>query len=287
MEFYFMSGVLSLPAPAKLNLFLYITGRRDDGYHNLQTLFIFLDYSDRLDFELQDEDRISVLPAIPGVPETSNLIYRAAESLLPYRRKKSGIRVNLIKNLPMGGGIGGGSSDAATTLAAVNRLWECDLSVEDLAGIGKKLGADVPVFVRGRAAFAEGIGEKLVPVELQEKWYLVVVPDVHVSTKEIFCHPDLARDSPVRTWDELKFVKWSNDCQSLVKKIYPPVDQALVWLLKYAPSRMTGTGACVFGEFDERQAADEALQHLPDGWKAFVARGLNQSPLYRELNNLL
>ncbi len=279
-----MKKILNLPAPAKLNLFLYVTGKRADGYHDLQTLFIFIDYCDYLDFELTDEDCISVLPPIPGVPETSNLIYRAAEALLEYRREKKGIRITLRKNLPMGGGIGGGSSDAATALAAVNKLWKCDLSVDELAEIGRKLGADVPVFVRGHAAFAEGVGEKLIPVDLQEKWYLVVVPDVHVSTKEIFCHPDLKRNTPVRSWDELKKEKWENDCQSLVKKIYPPVDQSLEWLLKYAPSRMTGTGACVFGEFDDKTSAEGALRSLPGGWRAFVAQGRNQSPLYRELN---
>ncbi len=276
---------LTLPAPAKLNLFLYVTGKRNDGYHNLQTLFIFLDYSDELTFALTDKDEIAIEPAIPGVALTDNLIYKAIDSLRPYRKERRGISVNLVKKLPMGGGIGGGSSDAATALVAGNYLWNCALDTDQLAQIGAKLGADVPVFVRGRASFAQGVGEELVPVELPSKWYLVVVPKVHVSTKEIFTHPDLKRDSPVRAWEELKDSQWGNDCQELVKKLYPPVDNALDWLLKYAQSRMTGTGACVFGEFDDQKSALSALAEMPDDWEAFVAPGLNQSPLFTKLNN--
>ena len=276
---------LSLPAPAKLNLFLHITGKREDGYHNLQTLFVFLDHGDELDFETAPGDGVTVSPPIPGVPLEKNLIYRAVTSLAEFRRKQCGIRISLKKVLPMGGGIGGGSSDAATARVAANRLWDCGLSTDRLAEIGRCLGADVPVFVRGHAAFAQGVGEILQPVEVEEKWYLVVVPDAHVSTREIFCHPDLPRNAPVRNLAELRSRDFGNDCQDLVKKLYPQVANALEWLLKYAPSRMTGTGACVFGEFADRSGAEDAYRQLPDGWRAFVAKSLNRSPLYRALED--
>lgn len=282
-----MSCSLILPAPAKLNLFLHITGKRADGYHNLQTLFIFLDYGDLLTFTPVEDEKIVLESPIPGIAAEDNLIYRAAKCLEPYRKKNCGVRIDLDKRLPMGGGLGGGSSDAATTLLAVNLLWKCGLSEDELAALGCKLGADVPVFVRCKASFAQGVGEILQPVELPEKWYLVIAPEVQVSTKEIFSHPDLVRDTPVKNWQELATGSWHNDCENLVKKLYEPVAKSLDWLVQYAPSRMTGTGACVFGEFADYKSASQALDKVPSTWRAFVARGCCQSPLREKLDSYL
>lgn len=282
-----MNRTITLPAPAKLNLFLHITGKREDGYHNLQTLFTFIDKCDELTFTLTGSDNIEIVPEIPGVALEDNLIFKAASCLLADRKIQTGVRIELKKVLPMGGGIGGGSSDAATTLVAMNYLWNCGLSEDELARRGRILGADVPVFVRGKTAFAEGVGEILTPVDLPEKWYLVVVPHVHVSTKEIFTHPDLPRNTKVQSWSDLSKGKWHNDCEILVKKLYPLVANALDWLVKYAPSRMTGSGACVFGEFPDEHSANLVLKELPANWTAFVAKGCCQSPLIEKLDNYL
>ena len=274
------------PAPAKLNLFLHVNGRRSDGYHELQTLFIFLDKADRLSFEVDHSDSISITPEISGVPLEQNLIYRAAMLLKAKASHPVGARIQLDKLLPMGGGLGGGSSDAATTLVALNQLWQIGLDEEELATLGRALGADVPVFVRGYAAFAEGVGEKLSQVNLPETWYLVAVPPVHVSTALIFQDPDLARNTPKQSWSELRHGSWKNDCEPLVKKQYPEVAKALSWLLEYAPSRMTGTGACVFAEFSDETTALNALAKMPEWLQGFVAKGLNLSPLQTVLQQV-
>lgn len=274
------------PAPAKLNLFLHVNGRRSDGYHELQTLFIFLDKADRLSFEVDHSDSISITPEISGVPLEQNLIYRAAMLLKAKASYPVGARIQLDKQLPMGGGLGGGSSDAATTLVALNQLWQIGLDEEELATLGRTLGADVPVFVRGYAAFAEGVGEKLSQVNLPETWYLVAVPPVHVSTALIFQDPDLARNTPKQSWSELRHGSWKNDCEPLVKKQYPEVAKALSWLLEYAPSRMTGTGACVFAEFSDETTALNALAKMPEWLQGFVAKGLNLSPLQTVLQQV-
>lgn len=267
------------PAPAKLNLFLHINGRRADGYHELQTLFIFLDHGDWLSFAVDESDAIRLEPALPGVPLEQNLIYRAAALLKASQSRPLGVTITLDKRLPMGGGIGGGSSDAATTLVALNRLWDLKLDDETLAELGRQLGADVPVFVRGHAAFAEGVGEKLQPVTVPQKWYLVLVPPVHISTAAIFTDPELPRDTPKYSWATLQEMDWKNDCQELVKKRHPEVANALSWLLEYAPSRMTGTGACVFAEFETESAARKVLANAPNWLQGFVAQGVNLSPL--------
>ncbi|WP_409420611.1 4-(cytidine 5'-diphospho)-2-C-methyl-D-erythritol kinase [Pseudaeromonas sp. ZJS20] len=267
------------PAPAKLNLFLHINGRRPDGYHELQTLFIFLDHCDWLSFAVDESDAIRIEPALAGVPLEQNLIYRAAALLKASQSRPLGVTIRLDKRLPMGGGIGGGSSDAATTLVALNRLWDLQLEEETLAELGRQLGADVPVFVRGHAAFAEGVGEKLQPVTVPQKWYLVLVPPVHVSTAAIFTDPELPRDTPKYSWAALQEMDWKNDCQALVKKRHPEVANALGWLLEYAPSRMTGTGACVFAEFETESAARKVLANAPNWLQGFVAQGVNLSPL--------
>ncbi len=274
------------PAPAKLNLFLHINGRRPDGYHELQTLFIFLEHGDRLAFEVDDSDAVSLTPPMPDVPLEQNLIYRAAMLLKALSPRPLGARIRLDKRLPMGGGIGGGSADAATTLVALNQLWQLGLDDEALAELGRQLGADVPVFVRGRAAFAEGVGERLTPVQVPRKWYLVLVPPCHVATARIFQDPALIRDTPKQNWSELRSGARKNDCEPLVKKAYPEVAKALEWLLEYAPSRMTGTGACVFAEFDEEQEARKVLAQVPNWLQGFVARGATLSPLQTVLQQV-
>lgn len=273
------------PAPAKLNLFLYITGQRADGYHTLQTLFQFLDYGDTLSFEPRTDGVIRLLTPIEGVPEEENLIVRAARLLMQQALKTgrlpagSGADIQIDKRLPMGGGLGGGSSNAATVLVALNHLWHCGLSVDELAELGLTLGADVPVFVRGHAAFAEGVGEILTPVEPEEKWYLVAHPGVSIPTPTIFRDPELPRNTPKRSIETLLKCEFSNDCEVIARKRFRKVDEALTWLLEYAPSRLTGTGACVFAEFDTESAALQVLEQAPAWLRGFVARGVNLSPL--------
>ncbi|MFY8272788.1 4-(cytidine 5'-diphospho)-2-C-methyl-D-erythritol kinase [Pseudoalteromonas sp. SSDWG2] len=277
---------LSLLAPAKLNLFLHITGRRDDGYHELETLFTFLDYGDTLHFTLRDDAQIT-LAQMDGIAKEDNLIYRAAIKLKERYQElgltTSGVNISIDKCLPMGGGVGGGSSDAATTLLALNTLWGQHLTADELAKLGVSLGADVPIFVHGHSALARGIGEQLTPVEVPECWYVVVHPQVHISTAKVFTHPELKRDS------EKLPPKWQqaqhrNDCEPLVKKLYSEVEKTLQWLLKYAPSRMTGTGACCFAAFDNEQAAQDVLEKLPSKWQGFVAKSLNKSPTHTGLD---
>lgn len=283
-----MSAAISRnwPAPAKLNLFLHINGRRTDGYHELQTLFQFIDYCDMLDFKVTDSSELILHSNMAGVvADSDNLILRAAKSLQQMTGFKGGAEIWLDKRLPMGGGLGGGSSDAATTLVALNTLWNTQLSTEELAKIGLKLGADIPVFIHGFAAFAEGIGERLQVVSPPEPWYLVITPDAHVSTAEMFQDPLLPRDTPKLAIDTLMSQAWINDCQKLVVSKYPQVAKALGWLLEYAPSRMTGTGACVFGEFTQQQQALAALAKLPSDMQGFVAKGMNISPLITRLNH--
>lgn len=280
-----MTDNLILPAPAKLNLFLHITGRRADGYHNLQTLFRMLDVGDELSFQADDSGEIRFSCSDVSISGDDNLVVRAAKMLQALAAEGAGARIHLNKRTPMGGGLGGGSSDAATTLHALNVLWQLQLSTQQLADIGLKLGADVPVFVHGQTAFAEGVGERLQPVELPGCWYLVVTPDAHVSTAAVFTHPDLIRDSKPLTLADLMTSPWRNDCQPLVERLCPQVAITLQWLVEYAPSRMTGTGASVFAEFADELSARRALADLPANCRGFVARGLNQSPLLTALRH--
>ncbi|MCU8013094.1 4-(cytidine 5'-diphospho)-2-C-methyl-D-erythritol kinase [Shewanella sp. SM74] len=274
------------PAPAKLNLFLHVNGRRADGYHELQTLFQFIDYCDMLDFKVTETAELILHSNISNVvADSDNLILRAAKSLQQTTGFTGGAEIWLDKRLPMGGGLGGGSSDAATTLVALNTLWNTQLSTEELAKIGLKLGADIPVFIHGFAAFAEGVGERLQAVNPGEPWYLIIAPDAHVSTAEVFQDPLLPRDTPKLAIDTLMNQPWANDCQKLVVSKYPQVAKALGWLLEYAPSRMTGTGACVFGEFTQKQQALAALAKLPSEMQGFVAQGMNLSPLITRLSH--
>lgn len=273
------------PAPAKLNLFLHINGRRSDGYHELQTLFQFVDCCDQLDFRVTDTPELILHSDMSNVvADSDNLILRAAKSLQQSTGYRGGTEIWLDKRLPMGGGLGGGSSDAATTLVALNQLWNTQLSHDELAAIGLKLGADIPVFIHGFAAFAEGVGERLQTVNPAELWYLIIAPDAHVSTAAVFQDPQLPRNTPKLGIDTLLSQPWRNDCQELVVSKYPQVAKALGWLLEYAPSRMTGTGACVFGEFSSQQQALAALAKLPSDMQGFVAKGMNISPLIVRLN---
>jgi 4-diphosphocytidyl-2-C-methyl-D-erythritol kinase len=279
-----MNHSITLTAPAKLNLFLHITGRRADGYHNLQTLFQLLDHGDQLTFSATDDGDISLEPELIGVKPEDNLIVRAARLLQQHSNGQQGAKIQLTKVLPMGGGIGGGSSDAATTLLALNQLWDLNLPLDELAKLGAQLGADVPVFIHGRTAWAEGIGEQLTPVELPEKHYLVLTPNCHVSTVEIFSHKDLTRDTSAITVAAFLEQGGQNDCQPLVKKLYPEVAKALNWLVKFAPAKMTGTGACVFAECESREQAEAILEQAPADLKGFVARGVNLSPAHQQLS---
>lgn len=277
---------LTLPSPAKLNLMLHILGRRPDGYHELQTLFQFLDHGDELDFAVREDGQIRLHSDLAGVPHDSNLIVRAARALQEASGTRLGADIWLRKVLPMGGGIGGGSSNAATTLLGLDYLWGTRLGEDRLAALGLKLGADVPVFVRGKAAFAEGVGEILTPVEPEEPWYLVLVPQVSVSTAEIFSDPLLTRNSkPIKVRPVPKGNS-RNDCQPVVEQRYPEVRNALNLLNKFTCARLTGTGSCVFGAFPNKAEADKVSGLLTETLTGFVAKGSNTSMLHRKLQSL-
>lgn len=278
---------LTLPAPAKLNLMLHITGRRADGYHELQTLFQFLDYGDELSFALRDDGEVRLQTEIADVPHDSNLIVRAARALKQQSGCPLGVDIWLKKVLPMGGGIGGGSSDAATTLLGLNHLWQLGWDEDRLAALGLLLGADVPVFVRGHAAFAEGIGEILTPVTPEEPWYLVLVPQVSVSTAEIFSDPLLTRDTPPIKVRPVPKGNSRNDCLPVVTRRYPEVGNALNLLGKFTEAKLTGTGSCVFGAFPSKAEADKVSALLTETLTGFVAKGANISMLHRKLQALL
>lgn len=278
---------LTLPAPAKLNLFLHILGRRADGYHELQTLFQFLDHADELHFAPREDGQIRLHTDVPGVPHDSNLIVRAARQLQEQSGSRLGADIWLDKHLPMGGGIGGGSSDAATTLLALAHLWQLDWDEDRLAALGLSLGADVPVFVRGHAAFAQGVGEQLTPVDPEEPWYVVLVPQVSVSTVEIFSHPQLTRDSLPLKMRPVPEGNSRNDCQPVVEQSYPEVRNALNSLGKFTEARLTGTGSCVFGAFPSKAEADKVLALLSATQTGFVAKGSNVSMLHRKLQSLV
>jgi 4-diphosphocytidyl-2-C-methyl-D-erythritol kinase len=268
---------LILPSPAKINLFLHINGRRDDGYHELQTLFQFLDVGDSLAFTPRDDGQICLSCNDKSLEGDDNLIIKAAKLLQSQYAPHQGMSITLDKVLPMGGGVGGGSSNAATTLLALNKLWQLGLDSTTLCELGLTLGADVPVFVHGQAVFASGVGEVFTPFEPQEQWYLIAKPNCHVSTATVFQHPDLPRNSPLINPTSYRFDQTHNDCETLVKKLYPEVANTIGRLLEYAPTRLTGTGACVFSCFEDKQSAEEAMTYLPDGVSGFVAKGQNHS----------
>ena len=271
------------PAPAKLNLTLRILGRRADGYHRLQTLFQFLDVGDDLHLTVRPDGQIRLLIPVPGVPDEENLVVRAARLLQAVTGCQLGVDLRLDKRLPQGGGLGGGSSDAATTLVALNQLWGTGLGEDELAELGLALGADVPVFVRGRAAWGEGVGERLTPVMVPECWFLVMTPPCMVTTADVFRHPKLTRNSPSITIADFISGDDRNDCLEVVRGGYPPVARAIDWLDGFARARLTGTGACVFASFSSRTEAEDVLLQAPAELPGFVARGLNRSPLLDRL----
>ncbi|MGY6278326.1 4-(cytidine 5'-diphospho)-2-C-methyl-D-erythritol kinase [Methylomonas sp. MgM2] len=271
------------PAPAKLNLMLRITGRKPDGYHLLQTVFQILDLCDWLTFYPVDDGRVSLRSPIPGVPEQDDLTVRAANLLKAYAGCKQGVCIDIEKNLPMGGGLGGGSSDAATTLVVLNHLWGLGLSTQELMNFGLRLGADVPVFVFGHSAWGEGVGEHLQEILLPEQWFVIIKPECHVNTKEIFSAKELTRDSEIIKIRDFLAGDDRNDCTDVVCDLYEQVKKAIGALSLYGRARLTGTGACVFSQFSRREDAERAYSALQGAWSVFLAKGLNRSLLYGKL----
>ena len=270
---------LPVPAPAKLNLFLHVLGRRADGYHDIQTLFQLLDYGDELVFRPREDDAILRISGPTGVAQEDDLAVRAARLLRRAADCRQGAEIGISKRIPMGGGLGGGSSDAATTLLALNALWGLGLSRTDLATLGAELGADVPVFVLGRSAWGEGVGTQLTPVELPRRAYAVIKPPCDVPTAVVFQAPELTRNSPPMTISGFLSSGGRNDCLDVVRRRFPAVGVALAWLGRFGEARLTGTGACVYAAFDELADAQAAVAALPTGYLGFAARGLDRSPL--------
>lgn len=279
-----MTNTLTLLSPAKLNLCLLITGRRSDGYHELQTLFQLLDYGDTMHFSARADSAIQLSPEMPGVPHNSNLIVKAARILQHHTGCQYGATISIDKILPMGGGIGGGSSNAATTLLALNHLWQTKLSLEQLASLGLTLGADVPVFIHGQSAWAEGVGERLKPLKIDQKCYLVIKPGCEVATSKIFSHKQLTRNTSPITMAAVFEHNGLNDCEKVVREQHPEVDNALNWLSQFTAARLTGTGSCIYASFDDTDSAEQVLKQLPTGLAGFIANGVNQSPVHKALN---
>ena len=285
------SAWLTVPAPAKLNLMLHITGQRTDGYHELQTIFQFLDYGDQLSFQVRHDNELTLTPEIAGVNFEDNLIIKAARSLQNHPRalnKFCGANIELKKILPMGGGLGGGSSDAATTMLALNTLWQLELTLDELADLGVILGADIPVFIKGQACWAEGVGEKMTPLpDLAENWFLVACPNAHSNTKEIFSHKELTRDSEIinmrHALEGQAANEGRNDCQLVASKLNPEIGKTLNLLNKFGSAKMTGTGACVFLSVASENKATQVASKLPAELNAFIAKGTNLSSAHKVL----
>lgn len=280
-------GMQHWPAPAKLNLFLHIVGRRPDGYHLLQTCFQFVDLCDDVGLRVRADGRIVRLSGAEGVPPEADLSVRAAIALQKAAACRLGVDISVTKRIPMGGGLGGGSSDAATTLVALNRLWSLSWTVQQLADLGVTLGADVPVFVHGRAAWAEGVGERLVPLvpprAPPQTMYLILKPNVFVGTASVFQDPELTRNTPPITIDGFLASGGRNDCEPVVRRRYPEVASALDFLAKFGRARMTGTGACVFLDCGTVERGREIMRQMPKGFGAYLVRGVNRSPLLEKL----
>jgi 4-diphosphocytidyl-2-C-methyl-D-erythritol kinase len=274
------------PAPAKLNLFLHVVGRREDGYHMLQSVFTLIDRCDRLRFRVRDDGRVERANVVPGVPPDQDLAVRAALLLKEASGAEQGVDIEIEKAIPMGGGLGGGSSDAATVLMALDRLWDARFGAEALAELAAPLGADVPYFLHGMPAWAEGVGDRLTPIDLEPRWYLVLVPPVAVSTQAIFAAPELTRNTePLKIEDfsaRPGSEQFRNDLEPVVTARYPVVEQHLEWLRRRAPARMTGSGACVFAAFASRDEAEAVAGELPGSMQGFVAQGLTQHPLRQQ-----
>lgn len=281
------SSLRNCPAPAKLNLFLHVVGRRPDGYHLLQTVFQLIDRGDLLHFALRDDDRIERTTELAGVPAESDLVVRAArllqaEAKARFPERRFGADIAVDKQLPMGGGLGGGSSDAATTLMALNHLWHAGLTRQELMALGLRLGADVPFFIFGHNAFAEGIGEQMQAIDTPMTWFVVIEPGVSVPTAAIFSSQELTRDSkPVKITDFSRAITGfgKNDLQVVASRLFPPIAEAIEWLGQFGDARMTGSGACVFCGFEQESKADEVLGSMPRHWKAWKAKALARHPL--------
>ena len=274
-----MSATLTLRAPAKLNLFLHVLGRRDDGYHRLQTLFQLIDLCDELQLQATDDGCISrdpppTDPVLAALADAADLTVRAARLLQTHTSSRQGVRLHVHKRIPAGGGLGGGSSDAAAVLCGLNRLWSLNLPADELAALGLQLGADVPVFVHGRNAWAEGLGEQLTPVDLPPRWYVVLRPPVAVPTAAIFAAAELTRNTPPITMVDYHAGRSRNDCEPVVRGRYPQVAAALDWLGQFAPARLTGTGSCVFAAFESEAQAREVAGKVPSGSLAWAVRGM-------------
>lgn len=274
------------PAPAKLNLFLYINAQRADGYHELQTLFQFISLCDYLTITANSTGKITITPEMKDLPLEENLIYKAAMMLKQHGKSSLGANIHIEKNLPMGGGLGGGSSDAATTLLALNYHWDLHLTKKQLSKIGLSLGADLPIFIEGEASVAEGVGERLTTVSPTENHYIIAVPDCHISTPAVFQDNSLIRNTPKQSLEMLMKQNWLNDCEASVKNNYPKVAKAIDWLIEYAPTRLTGTGACVFSTFATAQEAQVVLDKSPKWLTTFSCKGLNSSPVNALLSTL-
>ena len=273
---------LSLQSPSKLNLMLHITGRRDDGYHMLQTVFQFIDLSDQMEFRLTSDGSIRRINSSTPVSEADDISILAAQLLQEKFQVDQGVQISIDKRIPIGGGLGGGSSNAATTLLALNQMWGLNLELTELAEIGLGLGADVPVFVMGRAAWASGIGEQLSPIELYEPWYLVIHPGEQVSTAKIFAAEELTRDCDAITIRAFLNGSGINVCEKVACNLYPEIQLAIDWLNQYGNARMTGTGACVFAAFDSREQVEGVVSRAPEKWDSFVAKAMNKNPVVKQ-----
>lgn len=296
-----MTQTITVPAPAKLNLFLHITSRRTDGYHELQSIFQFVTLSDQLEFTLgkslcsgttpnisiqvdaSNSQFTAAMQEMQQLAQEENIIFKACQSLLPYASTPCDTVIKYQKNIPSGAGMGGGSSNAATTLLTLNKVWNCNLDMQKLADIGLTLGADVPIFILGKTAFAEGVGEKLTPVTPRTPYYLIIKPQVHINTAEIFSHPDLTRNTPTLTISAALEQGGHNDCENIVRSLYPEVDSALKWLGQFKHAQLTGTGACIFAEFDSLQQAQDVAKQYSDPSSIFIAQGMNENPAHRVL----
>lgn len=272
-------GFLRFPAPGKLNLFLHVVGRRKDGYHLLQTVFRLIDRADQIGLRVRDDGQIGRVNEVAGIAAESDLCVRAARALQAHTKCAFGVDIVVEKTLPVGGGVGGGSSDAATTLLALNALWKLDLPKRGLLNLAAQIGADVPVFVYGRNAFAEGIGERLQAIDLAPAWYLVLMPQVAVSTAEIFAAPELTRNTNAITMSAFSVGQGQNDLEPVVCRRYPEVGRHLAWLRQFGRAAMTGSGACVFSAFDSESEARRLFDRLPEGMRGFISRGLDRHPL--------
>lgn len=271
------------PAPAKLNLFLHVTGRRPDGYHEIQTLFQLLDFCDELSIEVTESNRVTRLGGDYGVAESEDLVVRAARLLQAETGTGKGARIRVHKHIPLGAGLGGGSSDAATTLLVLNQLWQCDLSLDELALLAISLGADIPVFIHGRTALASGIGEKLHYVDLEQSHYVLILNPLQISTAEVFQHPDLVRNSPPISLAKALEGAGKNDCEAVVGKLHPEFALLLKELEVWGSPRMTGTGSCVFLPMPDENAAKSAAREIKCRYNVRAVRGLNRSPVHEML----